>query len=209
MIPAVRRWPAFSPGAAKRSTAPKKPKAPKPPFDPAAALRFAWETLELPPTKPHIVRPPAPVSKLVGMWALPLELCVGVNVLAELPHWKKGQLKAAIEALMIAQSGGKRASATLPGRPVARVIRFSSVESDKDNGFSKLPIDRLCVGRLIRPQKVSEELWERMKPTLQPPGLWFLRDDKPSALDLRAWWEPAPPGKGCVYVELYEDPEAR
>jgi hypothetical protein len=128
----------------------------------------------------------------------------GVNRIAEMPSWALGKLKRSLEALMLAQCGGKRAPSPLPGRPAAHVIRFSSVESDMDNSHSKFVIDRLCVGKLKRPKKMPEAMWAKVKPRLTPPGLHYLRDDKPSALRLECWWEPAPPGKGFVYIALFE-----
>jgi len=60
-------------------------------------------------------------------------------------------------------------------------VRFSSVEPDHESGWCKNPVDRLRGGKM---------------------GLGFLVDDAPRFLELRTWWEPSPPKKGFVFVEV-------
>lgn len=153
-------------------------------FDPAwasARLIQAEAALRAPPARAHIVRA-QPVGTPVALFVLPLELCLPLNRFAELAGYARKRLKTAALLLMLAQRRFERASAPLPGRPFVRAVRFSSVEVDRDSGWCKVPIDRL---------------------TAAHGGLGLIRDDKPSALDLHAHWEPAPPGKGFVLIDLY------
>jgi hypothetical protein len=163
----------------------KRPRKAKAPFLPSEALAFADGALSLPPKLDHIERRPG-IGVCVARWALPLHLCPGVNVLAEMPNWKRAKVKEAALGLMWMQSGGKRAAAPLRGRPMVRCIRFSSVEPDDNNSHSKVPVDRL---------------------TTKNGGLGYLVDDKPRNMRLATWWEPAPPGKGCVLVEVWTGEE--
>src|ERR1700678_4024779 len=172
------------------------------PFDNAAAAQRARATLTAPPTQTHILRP-EPAGELVGTWALPLELCPTLNALAEMPSWARQQVKKNALALMLAQSGGRCAPGPLPGRPMVRALRLSSVEPDRDSGWPKVPVDRLCIGKRKKPTHLRPEVWRALASRVPPVGLGWLRDDRPSALDLRAWWEPAPPGQGLVYLELW------
>lgn len=182
---------------------PKKPRKKPVPLDIQEALSMVSRILAVPPAQGHIERPAPAAGKLVGVWMLPLHLCPRLNALAELPNWARQKLKDAALKTMLEQSGLRRAAKPLPGRPVVRATRFSSVEPDKESSFTKIPVDRLCVGRRTRPDTIAPEAWKRMQALAGPVGLGLLRDDKPSALDLQAWWEPCPPGKGCVYVELW------
>jgi hypothetical protein len=84
-----------------------------------------------------------------------------------------------------------------------RALRLSSTEPDRDSGWPKVPVDRLCIGKRMRPKRVRLEVWRALAARMPPVGLGWLRDDRPSALDLRAWWEPAAPGEGLVYLELW------
>jgi hypothetical protein len=70
----------------------------------------------------------------------------------------------------------------LDGRPWARAIRFSSREPDRDNSWSKIPIDRL---------------------TPKHGGLGLIADDRPKVFSLHTWWEPAPPGSGFCLLDLF------
>jgi hypothetical protein len=176
------------------------------PFDAAAARRLAGAVLAAPPQCPHIVRPD-PVGDIVRTWVLPLELCPTLNALAEMESWARRRVKEDALAVMLRQSAMRCAPAPLPGRPVVRALRLSSVEPDRDSGWPKVPVDRLCIGKRKRPPRVSVEVWRALVAKMPPVGLGWLRDDRPRALDLRAWWEPAPPGEGCVYVELWTGAE--
>jgi hypothetical protein len=77
----------------------------------------------------------------------------------------------------------------LPGRPMVRAIRFSSVEPDATASWFKTPIDVMLPPRKRGAKFVA--------------GLGLLRDDRPSALELRSWWERVPKGRGFCVVELW------
>lgn len=193
-------------GAASKA---KKPRAKPAPLDIPAARAMVARILAEPPAQSHIERPAPSAGKLVGSWVLPLHLCPRLNALAEMPNWARQKIKDAALSTMLEQSGLRRAAHPLPGRPVVRVVRFSSVEPDEDASFTKVPVDRLCVGKRTKPKGMDPKLWEAMPKNAGPVGLGWLRDDKPSVLARCVWWEPAPPGKGCVYVELWTgDPAA-
>lgn len=147
------------------------------PFSAAAALAYASEILSRPPARPHIVRPEAR-GEMVARFALPLELCPTLNAFAEMPTWRRKQIKDSALAVMLGQSR-RRWSAPLPGRPQLLAVRLSSVEPDRDSGWCKVPVDRLTGKR---------------------GGLGLIADDRPSCVDLAAWWEPAARGRGCVVV---------
>ena len=149
-------------------------------FDAEAARALASEILSRPPARPHIVRP-SPAGELVLRVALPLELCPTLNAFAEWPAWRRTKAKDNALAVMLGQAR-RRWPEPLPGRPQVLAVRFSSVEPDRDSGWCKVPVDRLTGKR---------------------GGLCVIRDDRPSAIDLSHWWEPARPGSGCVVVAVY------
>ena len=186
--------------------APKRTRAPVKPFVIADARAMAATILAAPVAKLHIERPAPSAGQFVASWVLPLESCPRLNALAEMPNWARKKLKTAALKTMLAQCGGKRQSVPLPGRPVVRAVRFSSVEPDRDSSFTKVPVDRLCVGKRKRP-KIMEHLtprqWKEAQAKMGPVDLGYLADDKPSMLDLQAWWEPCAPKQGCVYIELW------
>jgi hypothetical protein len=86
---------------------------------------------------------------------------------------------------------------------MVRALRLSSVEPDRESGWSKVPVDRLCIGKRQRPRNLRPDVWRALAARMPPVGLGWLKDDRPSMLDLRAWWEPAPPRRGLVYLELW------
>lgn len=151
----------------------------------AEALARADEILSAPPAKPHLVRV-TPVGKLVQRFAVPLELLPTSNSTRHQKPWLLAQMKERLGALMFAQSGGKRRE-ILPGRPMVRCIRFSTVEPDKYSDGFKLAVDKLCV---------------------QKNGLGFIRDDRPMDVDLHQAWEYAPKGKGFGLIEVWTGAEA-
>lgn len=185
---------------------PKRKRSPPKPFIVADARTMAATILAAPVAKPHIERPAPSAGSFVASWVLPLELCPRLNALAEMPNFKRKALKNAALKLMLAQCGLRRASAPLPGRPVVHAVRFSSGEPDRDSAWTKVPVDRLCVGTRKRPKTMlalTPTQWREAQAKMGPVGLGYLADDKPSALDLQAWWEPCAPGHGCVYIELW------
>jgi hypothetical protein len=156
---------------------------PGPRFDAAwiaDALNRADAILAAPPSRPHIVRA-KPVGQLVQRFVLPLEFCPPLNGFAELPFYRRAKIKSSATTLMLAQRRFRRGP-VLAGRPFVRAVRFSSAEVDRDSGWCKVAVDRL---------------------TGKHHGLGLIVDDKPSRLDLQAWWEPVPPKRGFVLVEVW------
>jgi hypothetical protein len=76
-----------------------------------------------------------------------------------------------------------------------RAIRFSSVEPDSTAAWWKEPADRLLPARLRGGRVV--------------PGLGIIRDDRPSALEVRAWHERVGRGQGFALLEIWSGGEAR
>lgn len=150
-----------------------------PPWRADVALSRALAVLAAPPSKPHIVRP-EPRGELVVSFALPLELCPPLNAFAEWPAWRRQKTKQNALAVMLGQVRRRREE-PLPGRPQVLAVRLSSVEPDRDSGWCKVPVDRLTGKR---------------------GGLGLIADDRPSAIDLAQWWEPAKKGQGCVVIEV-------
>jgi hypothetical protein len=181
---------------------PKRVKRPARAFDIEAARATVEAILAAPPANERVQRR-APDGQLVARWLLPLDMAPGVNSLNGRSGWQKGAARARCIKEMLRQVGGKRPAAPLSGRPHVRVIRFSSVEPDGDNAFSKLPLDALLIDRPKRPKGMHEVMWALVKPKLKPKKLCYLVDDSPKHIDLFVGWEPAPPGRGCVLVEVW------
>lgn len=148
------------------------------PFSVAACKRFAAYALERPPSE-HVERV-EPIGLRVASYVLPLDLCPTLNAFAEMPTWKRHKLKKQVLLLMRAQHDHRLPMIT--GKPWARAIRFSSRAPDEENGWSKLPVDRL---------------------TGKHGGLGLIEDDRRNRLKLCCWWEPAPPGSGFVLVDVF------
>lgn len=144
------------------------------------ALAVATTIQGASPARTHIERA-VRKGDLVQLFVVPLELSPTLNSFAEMETWRRKKLKEQATLLMRSQIGAQR-SAPLTGRPLVCAIRFSSRECDRDSGWCKVPIDRL---------------------TPKNGGLGFIEDDKPSKLDLRAWWEPVPAGKGFCLIEVW------
>lgn len=149
----------------------------------AIALAFADDTLSREPRKPHIVRVD-PVGEIVARVVLPLGLCKPTNRTRGAPHWHHAKTRNDVYTRLATQLRVRKDP--LPGRPMLRCIRFSSVEPDKYNDGFKVPIDALCV-----PRGRSKR------------GFGFLRDDAPAHVDLHQWWEYAPRGKGFGLIEIW------
>lgn len=162
-------------------------------FDEKAAREFVKTTLARPAASALIERHSGE-GRQVATFALPLELCPPQNPYSATAAWKLAKLKTGALAMMLRQHGGP-AKAPLPGRPRVLAVRFSSVAPDAESGWCKIPVDRLCMSRPGRRGQVRR-------------GLGLLRDDRPALLDLRAWWEPAPPGHGCVWLEVWTGKDA-
>jgi hypothetical protein len=146
----------------------------------ADALSRADAILAAPPARAHVVRV-KPAGALVVRFVLPLDCCEPQNRTRHGKPWVLGKLKERIGLLMFVQAQGFSRH-TLPGRPVVRCVRFSSVEPDKYNDGFKFAIDRL---------------------TKNKGGLGFIRDDRPADCDVHQTWEYAPPKHGFGLVEVW------
>ena len=124
-------------------------------------------------------------TELVWRGVLPLALCPGVNRLKEMPTFMRTRMRREALQLLAFQHGPKRKE-PLPGRPIINVVRFSSKPPDVDNASSKVIVDKLTAAR---------------------GGLGLIKDDSPKFCALHCSWEPAPPKKGFVYVELRQSRE--
>lgn len=183
---------------------PRKLPSPKQAFDPVAAMVFARTALGLPPAS-TVTRVWA-VGEFAAGWVLPLEDAPTTNRLIELGRagtWALAALKKRVRKRMLDQSGGRRAQEPLPGRPHVRIVIFSSGRQDYDRSRTKIILDRLQPGSRRRPDGMPEHLWERLRAHQPPVDLNWIRDDTVEAIDLATWQEPAPPGHGCVLVEIY------
>jgi hypothetical protein len=192
----------------------KKPRKPAKPFDVAAALAFIDARLAEPPPpekrlKAGRVRPAVQrvegVGSLVLRCVLPLDDAPTENRLIELGRigpWSLESLKKRVLKRMLAQVGA-RAATPLPGRAMVRMVRFTHTAQDYDTGWTKIPLDRLQRGRRTRPQELSPEVWARMVEKMGPAELGYIRGDSRHEIDLAAWSETVPPGKGCVLVEVW------
>lgn len=150
-------------------------------FNAANCRRYASFALEHPPTQEHIARVEPPAGSFrVARFVLPLDVCPGLNAFAEMPPFKRAKLKQ--QCLLYMRSQQPDRMPMLDGRPWARAIRFSSREPDADNGWTKLPIDRL---------------------TPKHGGLGLIADDRRKLFELVSWWEPAPQGAGFCLIDLF------
>lgn len=189
----------------KPAAAPKKPRPAPKPFNLSASIALVRATLAAPPKRTTIARRPA-VGSLLAWWVLPLWCAPTSNVQLKMSRhapFAVEQLKRRVLSTMLNQAGGSRAASPLPGRPHVRVVVFTSGRPDYDTGRTKLILDRLQRGRHARPANIALEQWREIEPTMRPRELGWLRDDTVEAIDLATWQEPAPPGSGCVLVELY------
>lgn len=152
-------------------------------FDWRRAIELAEQAFALPPAIDHIRRPERR-GNLVQRFALPISLAPTTN---RTRHSRPGQSEKTKKAIMALFQVQARAlhHEPLPGRPQVLCCRFSSVEPDAYSDGPKMAIDLLCVPAGRRKQ-----------------GLGLLRDDRPKDAEIVQWWEPAPPKKGFLYIEV-------
>lgn len=131
--------------------------------------------------------PPLLLHELVARFWLPLE-CAIVASNNSLQGLKVAAGKRAL-GLMRAQAQ-EPTTATLPlSISTVRVVRYSPIQPDADNGASKIPVDRLLPSRLHRGRAVE--------------GLGLILDDSPTHCRKVVEWVKAPPRKGAVLVEVW------
>ncbi len=175
-------------------------KRPPVPFDRAACLRFAEKTFAQPPHWSHVKRV-AGVGDCVARFVLPLELCLSSNVRMQSgvasAGWLLTKLRKRAFSEIAAQYGAVRAPSALPGRPMVRAVRFSSVRVENVSDWSKNPIDRLC----------PEKRYKRNGKLCVAPGIGLIRDDADDCIELVKWAEYAPPKKGFAYIDVWTNEE--
>jgi len=185
-------------------------KPPKPPLDRDWCLAYAEEAFAREPARPWLERVPG-VGELVVRFVLPLDRCTPANANRHRPGWAMAKERSTVLALLSGQltqqldltgwtwcADGRAVRPCrrepLPGRPMMRAIRFSSIEADDTAAWWKVPGDCLLVPRKRAGRTV--------------PGLGLLRDDRPSALRTARWWEYAPRGKGFALIEIWTGSES-
>lgn len=148
------------------------------PMSIAQCLVYADQTLSGPPKKAHIERAEPRGVLLCRFVVRPLSLLPAVNVFKDMKPWMRTKVRDRARAVILPQIAPLRCGFCLAGRPMVRAIRFSSCEPDHDNAWTKVAIDRLK-------------------------DLNIILDDRPSLLNLKAWWEYAPPRRGFALFEIY------
>lgn len=171
------------------------------------ALRRADETFEGPPPRGQMPRVQGR-GQLVQRFVLPLALCPTTNTLISMlktrakpgrrffsPAAQARALEEKVFRMMFVQSRVR--AVPLPGRPLVRIVRFSSVEPDEGADGMKLCRD------LLRMPKPPEWDARRGRPTTGRKGFGFLVDDAQVYVETVRWWEYAPPGKGFGYLDIW------
>jgi hypothetical protein len=124
-------------------------------------------------------------ARMLGyaIFTLPLHCAPLMNTYARM-HWaKRKKLKSEAMIRLLAQ-GVERRKRPLPGKPLVRIMRYSSTEPDGDSGYgSKIALDCLKADRQ---------------------GLGWIRDDSPDAIELELRWEKAKPRGGALLIEVVE-----
>lgn len=96
----------------------------------------------------------------------------------------------------------------LPGRPIVRCIRYSSVEPDSTAGWGKVAVDCLQPSGVRTVTKtVKHPHGHDVKLSRKVPyeGLGIIRNDRPAECEVVEWWEPAKRGDGFCVVEVWTD----
>lgn len=166
-----------------------KPRRAKPDFSIPVALERADRIMG----GPHAGHTPRIEGRgaLVHRFVLPLELAQPQNRTRQGQQWALASLKAKVFKMLWLQHPTVRPE-PLPGRPMVRLVRFSTVEPDALADWGKMAVDCLC---LPRPPKVPGG---RKKL-----GLGLLRDDAPRFVEIVTWWEKAKQGEGLALIEVW------
>ena len=160
------------------------PATPRMATAPARELIAAWrarheasqQSGELPE---HVSRPERRGDRIL-LVVLPLDLCGTTNRTRHAPGWLLGKCKAQIAVWYVAQA--QRRPEPLSGRPQVLCTRYSAHEPDAYADWAKAAVDKLG-----------------------PNGLRVIADDRPRAIELAQWWEPAKRGQGFVAIEVWSE----
>lgn len=156
----------------------------------------------------HLPRVPGR-GRLVHRFVLALDLCKTTNALISMmqakpktgkqkftPAMKSKALEEKVYRMMWLQHPNVR-NAPLPGRPMLRIVRFSSVESDEGADGMKLARDLLRIPRAPAWSDRHRRICGGRK------GFGFLIDDAPRFVETVRWGEKVAPGKGFGMLEIW------
>lgn len=158
-------------------------------FNPIEALAMAADVLSRPPS--GVLPRVDGRGQLVHAFVFPLALCQNENSHSHGSGWRHAKRKDELWDVMRKQCSTVRPS-PLPGRPMVRQVRFSSVEPDVAGEGFKTAIDFLRVP--VLPKKPGGRFKR---------GLGFLVDDAPKFVERVAWWERVAPKQGFALLEIY------
>lgn len=155
-------------------------------------MALADRILAAPPASPYTERHEGK-GELVLRIVLPLELAQPANRNRHRQPWamakERSDVLGVVRVQWIQSSAYSCRMTPLDGRPLLRAVRFSSTEPDSTAAWWKVPCDVLLPSRTRRGRTVA--------------GIGLLRDDRPSALEVRAWWESVPRGEGFALIEIW------
>ena len=175
-----------SPSVKRRSAKGRDPIAA---FSIREALRRADLILES-PCQGHLPRV-AGRGSLVHRFVLPLALMPTTNNRFGQKAWALAAMKDRVFRMMHLQHPRIRPE-PLQGRPLVRLVRFSTTEPDAFADWAKMAVDCLCVPRQPKRPGGRRKL-----------GLGFLQDDAPRFVEIASWWERAKQGEGLVLIEVW------
>lgn len=148
-------------------------------------------------------------GELVQRFVLPLELCKTTNALLSMmqsrpkdpnrrftPAAQAKALEKKVFDKMWLQHPHVRPE-PLGGRPMLRIVRFSSVEPDDGADGMKLARDLLRVPVAPSWSNRHRKICGGRK------GFGFIVDDAPRFVSTARWWEKVPPGKGFGLLEIW------
>lgn len=131
-------------------------------------------------------------GELVARFVLPLELAQPQNRTRHGQQWALASLKTKVFRMLWVQHPRVRAT-PLQGRPMLRLVRFSTVEPDAFADWGKMAVDCLCVPRLPKQPGGRQKV-----------GLGLLQDDAPRFVEVVSWWEKAKQGQGLALIEVWD-----
>jgi hypothetical protein len=192
----------------QHATSPKKRRRGPVDFDVPGALELADATFAG-PCAGHMPRVEGR-GTLLQRFVLPLDLCKTTNQLLSMmqsrpraggarafnPARQAKALEEKVYRMMWVQFPTPRAE-PLQGRPMLRMVRFSSVEPDDGADGLKLARD------LLRPPKPPKLNPRTGKVGGGRKGFGFIVDDAPRFIETVRWWERVPPGKGFGLLEIW------
>lgn len=184
-----------------------KRKKPAKEFSIPGALALADQVLAG-PCAYHLPRVPGR-GVLLQRFVLPLDLCKTTNALLSMMQNRPKPGKRAFTGAMQSKALEQKVyrmmwtqhpnvrNAPLTGRPMLRIIRFSSVESDEGADGMKLARDLLRIPRAPAWSDRHRKICGGRK------GFGFLVDDAPRFVETVRWGEKVKPGQGFGLLEIW------